>query len=408
MGMNRSAKPAEASPVVMLDRRTLVWPDRSEKGGVKARSQTNIGAFLDHIGAQLAFNELACCTVIRRAGLETLLTDERAKGLWLEADALGLESSDSYFLAVLEHLGRQNAFHPVRDYLNGLEWDGIERLDTWLSAFLDAEDTELNRAYGRKTLIGAVRRIREPGCKHDTCLVLQGPQGKGKSSAIAALCPSPDWFTDSLGIGDEQKQVIEVTTGKWLVELAELAGMGKRDANSVKSMLSRTVDTARLSYGRLSTARPRQFILFGTVNEAQFLRDATGNRRYWPVSMSGRADPDDMREHIARNRDLLWAEASYFEATGESPVLPKHLWLSAEDGQRERLIDDPWQEKLESHLGDRDFIASEEVYETLGVLTAQRNPSVSQRIAGILTGMGFERTRRRTDTGRIWGYQRAN
>ena len=278
----------------------------------------------------------------------------------------------------------------------------------WLSAFLDAEDTELNRAYGRKTLIGAVRRIRQPGSKHDTCLVLQGPQGKGKSSAIAALCPSPDWFTDSLGIGDEQKQVIEVTTGKWLVELAELAGMGKRDANSVKSMLSRTVDTARLSYGRLSTARPRQFILFGTVNEAQFLRDATGNRRYWPVSMSGRADPDDMREHIARNRDLLWAEASYFEAMGESPVLPKHLWLSAADGQRERLIDDPWQEKLESHLGERDFIASEEVYETLGVLTAQRNPSVSQRIAGILTGMGFERTRRRTDTGRIWGYQRAN
>ena len=85
----------------MLDRRTLVWPDRSEKGGVKSRSQTNIGAFLDHIGARLAFNELACGTVIRRAGRETLLTDEAAKGLWLEADALGLESSDSYFLAVL-------------------------------------------------------------------------------------------------------------------------------------------------------------------------------------------------------------------------------------------------------------------------------------------------------------------
>ena len=104
MGMNRSAKLAEASPVIMLDRRTLVWPDRSEKGGVKSRSQTNIGAFLDHIGARLAFNELACCTVIRRAGRERLLTDEAAKGLWLEADALGLESSDSYFLAVLEHL----------------------------------------------------------------------------------------------------------------------------------------------------------------------------------------------------------------------------------------------------------------------------------------------------------------
>ena len=136
------------------------WPDLTEKGNARGRSQANIAAFLDRIGAGLAFNELAYCTVMRRNGRESLLTDEAAKDLWLEADAAGLGSGEAIFVAVLENMGRRNAFHPVRNYLNGLEWDGIERLDTWLAAFLDAEDTELTRAYGRKTLIGAVRRIR--------------------------------------------------------------------------------------------------------------------------------------------------------------------------------------------------------------------------------------------------------
>jgi predicted P-loop ATPase len=408
MLMNGHAAKAEASQIVVSDCGRIDWPELTEKGGVKGRSQANIAAFLDRIGASLAFNELAYCTVIRRKGREALLTDEAAKGLWLEADAMGLASGEAYFVAVLENTGRRNAFHPVRDYLAGLEWDGIERLDTWLPAFLDAEDTELNRAYGRKTLIGAVRRVRQPGAKHDTVLVLQGRQGKGKSSAICALCPDEEWFSDSLGIGDDQKQVIEHTAGKWLVEMAELAGMGKRDANVAKSMISRKVDRARLSYGRLNTERPRQFVLFGTVNEAQYLRDPTGNRRYWPVSISGKLDPDEMCSHIIRNRDQLWAEAAYYEAHGESSTLPKPLWQTAAESQRERLLVDPWQERLEAYLDGKEFIATEEVYETLGVLTAQRNPAVSQRIAGILTSMGFERVRRPIDARRIWGYERVS
>ena len=332
------------------------------------------------------------------------MTDEAAKGLWLEADRAGLPSGERYFISVLEDVGRANAFHPVRDYLARLEWDGIERLDTWLSGYLDAEDTELNRAYGRKTLIGAVRRVRRPGAKHDTVLVLQGLQGRGKSSVLCALCPDEDWFTDSLGIGDDEKEVIDQTAGKWLVEMAELAGMGKRDANQAKAMISRKVDRARLSYGRLNTERPRQFILFGTVNEAQYLRDPTGNRRYWPVSISGRLDPDEVRDNIARDRDQLWAEAAYYEARGEGSTLPKELWQTAADSQRERLLADPWQERLEVHLEGKAFMTSEEIYETLGVLTAQRNPAISQRIAGILNGLGYERARRRIEGRLTWGY----
>ena len=278
--------------------------------------------------AGLERDDLSHCRPPR--GQEIPLTDEVAEALWLEAERAGLPSRQPHFIAVLGDIARRRAFHPIRDYLDSLEWDGIGRLDTWLT-LLGAEDTELNRAYGRKTLIGAVRRVRQPGAKHDTILVLQGPQGKGKSSAIRALCPNEDYFSDSLGIGDAQKEVIEATTGKWLIELAELSGMGKRDANAVKSMLSRMVDAARLSYGKLSTERPRQFVLFGSVNEEQYLRDPTGNRRFWPVTISGQLDPDEMRGHIERTRDRLWAEAAYFEALGESSTLPKH---SVGDGGR--------------------------------------------------------------------------
>ena len=386
---------------------SIDWPELSEKGGAKGRSQKNLAVFLDHIGAELTFNGLSCCTVVRGVGRETSLTDEAAKGLWLEADAMGLASGQAYFVAVLEDTGRRNPFHPVRDYLGSLEWDGIERLDTWLSAYLDAEDTELNRAYGRKTLIGAVRRVRQPGAKHDTVLVLQGRQGKGKSSAICALCPDEEWFTDSLSVGDDQKQVIEHTAGKWLVEMAELAGMGKRDANVAKSMISRKVDRARLSFGRLNTERPRQFVLFGTVNEAQYLRDPTGNRRYWPVTISGRLDPDEMRENIVRDRDQLWAEAAAAEWAGESSTLPKHLWQTAAESQRERLLADPWQERLETYLDGREFETTDAIYEALGVMTAQRNTGTAQRIAGILTALGYARGRRRIEGRLTWGYENA-
>ncbi len=396
-----------AAPPIVIPRCGFIdYPEMDGKDRVKGRSQPNIAAFLNHAGVSLAWNEMSYRTVVRRSGQEVTLTDEVAENLWLEADAAGLPAALPYFVAVVGAIARRSAFHPIRDYLDSLEWDGVARLDTWLT-LLGAEDTELNRAYGRKTLIGAVRRVRQPGAKHDTILVLQGPQGKGKSSAIRALCPNEDYFSDSLGIGDAQKEVIEATTGKWMIELAELSGMGKRDANAVKSMLSRMVDAARLSYGRIGTERPRQFILFGSVNEEQYLRDPTGNRRFWPVTIGGQLDPDEMRGHIERTRDRLWAEAAYYEALGESSTLPKHLWETAAESQRERLIADPWQERLEEELAGKTFIASADVYDLLGVATAQRNTGISQRIAGILAGMGFRRVQRRQEGGkRFWAYER--
>jgi hypothetical protein len=235
--MNGHAAQVDAQ-IIVLDCGRIEWPDLTEKGHVKGRSQANIAAFLAHAGVELAHNEFAYRTIVRRQGRELVLDDASAESLWLEADKAGLASSLSYFCAVLEDMGRRNGFHPVRQYLDGLEWDGIGRLDTWLHTYLGALDPEPDRPedasqeekdqqtvlmrelvqqYGRKTLIGAVRRVREPGCKHDTLLVLQGKQGLGKSTAIKALCPDKNWFTDSLKIGEDKKTIIELTTGCWLI-----------------------------------------------------------------------------------------------------------------------------------------------------------------------------------------------
>ena len=154
-----------------------------------------------------------------------------------------------------------------------------ERLDHWLATYLAVEDTALHRAFGRIHLIAAARRLCQPGTKHDACLVFESKeQGVGKSTAIQILA-SPAWFTDSLSIGEDAKGVIEQTNGAWLVEFSELSGIQRREVEQVKAMISRQVDRARLAYGRFVSDRPRQFVLFGIVNEAQYLRDATGNRR---------------------------------------------------------------------------------------------------------------------------------
>jgi len=384
---------------------SIDWPDLTERGGARGRSQPNIETFLKHTGVTLAFDAMAYRTIVTRAGEGETFTDEVAKGLWLEADRLGLPSGDAYFTAVIENLARKASFHPVRDYLNRLEWDGVPRIDEWLHAYLGAEDSKLNSAYGRLHLIAAVRRVRRPGVKHDTILVLQGPQGKGKSSAIKALCPNEELFSDSLSAAADQKEIIEITAGKWLVEFAELDGMGKREAGTIKAMLSRQVDGSRLAYGRARTERPRQFVLFGTVNESHYLRDTTGNRRFWPVTISGGLDPDEIVANISRDRDQLWAEASYYEAAGESLVLPKHLWAEAARGQRERMVIDPWEERLSEELHNcTGWVSSNQIYDWLGIATERRNPSVTTRISGILSAMGYDRKQRRVEGRQVWGY----
>src|SRR5262249_44738646 len=161
-------------------------------------------------------------------------------------------------------------------------------------------NTPINRAYARCTLMAAVARVFSPGCKKDEMLVLIGPQGGGKSTAIRELA-GPEGFTDAVKAGMESKVVIELTEGKRIFENSELEGMGFRTSSAIKAMLSTSSDSSRMAYARTTTDRPRQFVFVGTTNEDRFLRDPTGNRRFWPVQV-GRIDLFALR----RDRDQLW------------------------------------------------------------------------------------------------------
>ena len=199
----------------------------------------------------------------------------------------GTFSQRNYQIAVTK-VADDRSYHPIRKYLAALpEWDGVPRVDTLLIDYLGAEDNSYVRAVTRKTLCAAVRRVQEPGVKFDTMLVLNGPQGIGKSTLISRL--AGEWFSDSLNLSDtKDKTAAEKLQGYWILEIGELAGLRKAEVETLRSFLSRQNDIYRAAFGRRATPHPRQCIFFGTTNaESGYLRDTTGNRRFWPVKTPG-------------------------------------------------------------------------------------------------------------------------
>jgi hypothetical protein len=237
-------------------------------------------------------------------------------------------------------------FDPVCDYLNSVQWDGQARLDRWLSTYLGADDTPLNRSIGRKMLIAAVRRARQPGFKFDYVVVLEGKQGTGKSSALRILAGEEN-FSDQALLHLETRAQQEAIEGVWIFELSELAGLRRTEIETVKSFLSKTADNARPAYGRYRSDRRRRCIFVGTTNEFKYLRDASGNRRFWPVR-TGTIDLDALR----RDRDQLWAEAAAAEARGEALVIEGDLYQAVAAQQEERMLDDPWDDILAAAKGE--------------------------------------------------------
>jgi predicted P-loop ATPase len=199
----------------------------------------------------------------------------------------------------------------VREYLDGLVWDKHPRVDRWLIDYGKAVDAPYIRAVSRLMLVAAVRRVRQPGCAFDEMLILEGPQGIGKSTALQIL--AGPWYGNDLPIGADVRHFMEVTAGKWIVEASELRAMGSGDVNALKACLSRTEEMVRMPYAREATKVPRQFIVVGTTSVTDYLRDPTSNRRLWPV----RVDRFDL-DRLRADRDQLWAEAASIEAAGES------------------------------------------------------------------------------------------
>ena len=245
----------------------------------------------------------------------------------------GTFSQRNYQIAVTK-VADDRSYHPIREYLAALpEWDGVPRVDTLLIDYLGAEDNSYVRAVTRKTLCAAVRRVQEPGVKFDTMLVLNGPQGIGKSTLISRL--AGEWFSDSLNLSDtKDKTAAEKLQGYWILEIGELAGLRKAEVETLRSFLSRQNDIYRAAFGRRATPHPRQCIFFGTTNaESGYLRDTTGNRRFWPVKTPGGGTKHSWE---LTNEDIsqIWAEVLVLIEDGEKLHLAPDLEMLAKSGKR--------------------------------------------------------------------------
>lgn len=248
---------------------------------------------------------------------------------------IAVEAKLSHALTIVSHKRR---FNDVRRYLESLQWDGVPRLDTILTDYLGAEDNVYTRAVARKSLTAAVARAMIPGVKYDYMPILAGPQGLGKSTFLRLL--GKHWYSDSLTTF-EGKEACELIQGVWINEVGELTGMSKSESNAVKQFLSRTEDIYREAYGKRTMPYPRRCVFFGTTNDSEFLRDRTGNRRFWPIDV-GLVQP---RKSVFRDLELevdqIYAEAFVRWQLGEQ------LYLT---GEAERLSKDQQDEHRESSV----------------------------------------------------------
>lgn len=276
-------------------------------------------------------------------------------------------------------------FHPVRDWLAGLAWDGVPRLGTWLHHAFGCPKDAYHDAVGTKFLVAAVRRVRLPGCKFDAMPVLEGAQDQGKSRACRALFGEA-WFSDSMPHDMGSRDAALSLLGVWGLELGELDGLIRSEVETVKAFLSRQVDHYRPPYGKDFVDRPRQGVLIGTTNQHDYLKDATGNRRFWPIRCT-KAEAD----WIAEVREQLWAEAAALEAEGEP------LWLedstirdAARAQQIERLAEDVWADAIRDYLysgpGGRlgKVRVSDLLQHALGLSRDKQTRGAEMRVASVL------------------------
>ncbi|WP_164948456.1 virulence-associated E family protein [Clostridium sp. FP2] len=322
------------------------WAEQLEinaKGGFK-ETLTNLVLIIKHDPALvgIAYNE-------HSERIETLseVPWKRLKAGWSLGDDAGLSCylekkyklwSPSKCQEALLKVAIERSFHPVKEFLKSLPtWDNVPRASTLLIKYLGAADSEYVRAVTRKTLCGAIARVMKPGIKFDTTLILNGPQGIGKSTIFSKL--GGKFFSDALSIADmHDKTAAEKLQGSWILEIGELAGIKKVDEDTLKSFLTRQDDKFRASYGRVVEEHPRQCIIVGTTNqEAGFLRDTTGGRRFWPVKVKGSSEfkPWDIKDI-----DQIWAEVLMMYNKGESLILASSLTEAAETAQIEAFESD--------------------------------------------------------------------
>lgn len=323
--------------------------------------------------------------------------DDRCLAEWLQRNFIFV--GVALAAEAVQVVAAEHSYHPVLDYLRGLRWDGVERLDDWAVDYLGCPNTPYVRAVSSRWMISAVARVNQPGCKADCALVLEGSQGIGKSTALRTL--GAPWFTDEIAaLGT--KDAAEQTIGVWIVELAELDAVTRAaDIAHVKAFMSRQADRFRFSYGRRVGEHPRQCVFAATSNNRNWNRDDSGGRRWWPLSCG------EVRiAALAEARDQLWAEAR------DRYDKPERWWLDSSQlveaanlEQEERSVEDPLASRIAELTRYMVTTTTDAVLIELGFDARSRGKPEAMRVASILRQMGWSRHRRREGSLLVWEYR---
>lgn len=333
-------------------------------------------------------------------------TDTTRLNGWL-AQAYDFEPREDMTIKAVKEVSEMLGRHPVQEYLHGLKWDGTKRLSHWMADLLGAEQNEYTAAVGTKWMIGAVARVHaEPGrlVKMDNVLILEGGQGAGKSTVVALL--AKPWSAEShfdIGSKDGYQQL----RGVWIYELAELDAFNKAESTKAKAFFTTSEDNYRPSYGHRTQKFPRQVVFVGTTNQDQYLKDVTGNRRYWPIRCG-----EINLQALEKIRDQLWAEALHLYRAG-TPwwVLPTESDVFHYE-QENRFQDDAWESVIVDYLNTPEqrttehYSTAEILRDALGFQVHQMKPPEMTRVGLLMKRIGWTKTRFRKNGKLVWAYMR--
>jgi predicted P-loop ATPase len=325
--------------------------------------------------------------------------EDRLTAEWLQRQRIFV--SVEVASQAVQTVAAQRRVHPVRDYLGRLKWDGAPRLDRWLSTYFGVEESNYSHAVGARWMLSAVARIYQPGAKADCCLILEGPQGIKKSTALRTL--ADEYFTDELADLGSKDAALQIR-GVWIVEISELDSLVRSEIASIKAFMSRSADRFRPPFGRRVVECARQCVFAGTVNHTEYLRDETGARRFWPV-LCGSIDV----EPLARDREQLWAEAKHPYSSGEKWWLDTSALVEiAAEEQSARYQGDPWEEIIGPWLEFHSSTFISEVLEKcVNKPQAQWTQADKNRVGRCLRTLCWERYREREHERLEWRWRRA-